>query len=44
MMSKLLVRPNLGDGPVHDVTPESAEWSYVGFGLHDLAAGDTARH
>ena len=41
MMSKLLVRPNLGDGPVHDVTPESAEWSYVGFGLHDLVAGDT---
>ncbi|MEC8807221.1 MAG: 5-deoxy-glucuronate isomerase [Pseudomonadota bacterium] len=40
-MSKLLVRPNLGDGPVHDVTPESAEWSYVGFGLHDLVAGDT---
>ena len=41
MMSKLLVRPNLGDGPVHDVTPETAEWAYVGFGLHDLAAGDT---
>ena len=39
-MSKLLVRPNLDGGPVHDVTPETANWSYVGFGLHDLAAGD----
>ena len=39
-MSKLLVRPNLAGGPVHDVTPESASWSYVGFGLHDLPAGD----
>ena len=40
MMSKLLVRPNLAGGPVHDVTPETASWSYVGFGLHDLPAGD----
>jgi len=41
MMSKLLVRPNLGSGAVHDVTPETAGWSYVGFGLHDLVSGDT---
>ena len=39
-MSKLLVQPNLDStGVVHDVTPASAGWSYVGFGLHDLAAG-----
>ena len=38
-MSKLLVQPNLDStGVVHDVTPASAGWSYVGFGLHDLAA------
>ena len=39
-MLKLLVQPNLdSSGVVHDVTPASAGWSYVGFGLHDLAAG-----
>ena len=39
-MSKLLVQPKFdGTGAVHDVTPASAGWSYVGFGLHDLAAG-----
>ncbi|MEK9960917.1 MAG: 5-deoxy-glucuronate isomerase, partial [Rhodobiaceae bacterium] len=40
-MSKLLVRPNLDGGAVHDITPASAGWSYVGFGLHDLKAGQT---
>ena len=39
-MSKLLVQPDLtGNGPVHDVTPASAGWAHVGFGLHDIAAG-----
>ena len=39
-MSNLLLQPDLsGDGPIHDVTPASAGWSHVGFGLHDLAAG-----
>ena len=38
-MSKLLVRPNLDGGAVHDITPASAGWSFVGFGLHDLNAG-----
>jgi 5-deoxy-glucuronate isomerase len=27
---------------VHDVTPASAGWGYVGFGLHRLEAGDVA--
>jgi 5-deoxy-glucuronate isomerase len=40
-MSKLLVRPNLDGGAVHDITPASAGWSHVGFGLHDLKAGQT---
>ena len=39
-MSKLLVQPNLDStGVVHNVTPASAGWSYVGFGLHDISAG-----
>jgi 5-deoxy-glucuronate isomerase len=40
-MSKLLVKPNLAGGPVHKVTPKSAGWTYVGFEVHDLAAGET---
>lgn len=39
-MSKLLVKPATGSC-VHDVTPASAGWSYVGFAVHDIAAGDT---
>ena len=39
-MSNLLLQPDLsGDSPIHDVTPASAGWSHVGFGLHDLTAG-----
>ena len=39
-MSNLLLQPDLsGDVPIHDVTPASAGWLHVGFGLHDLAAG-----
>ncbi|KQT46263.1 5-deoxy-glucuronate isomerase [Aureimonas sp. Leaf454] len=38
-MSELKRRPLGRDGLVHDVTPESAGWIYVGFALHALAAG-----
>ena len=39
-MSNLLLQPDLsGNGPIHDVTPASAGWSHVGFGLHDITAG-----
>lgn len=41
-MSKLLVKPNGTTGKVHDVTPETAGWKYVGFGLYRLSAGETA--
>ncbi len=37
-MSKLLVKPATS-GPVHQVTPQSANWQYVGFAVHDLSAG-----
>jgi 5-deoxy-glucuronate isomerase len=40
--SYLRVRPQATTGLVHDVTPASAGWSYVGFALHRLAAGDSA--
>mgnify|MGYP000874195699 CR=1 FL=1 len=40
--SPLLVRPTTKTGKIHDVTPASAGWTHVGFGLYRLAAGDTA--
>jgi 5-deoxy-glucuronate isomerase len=40
-MSKLLVKKQAGQGRVAHVTPESAGWTYVGFDLHRLKAGDT---
>lgn len=38
----LLVRPGGTRGKVHDVTPASAGWGYVGFGLHRLEPGGVA--
>lgn len=42
-MSQLLVKPAGTAGKVHDITPRSAGWSYVGFGLYRLKAGETAQ-
>ena len=42
-MSDLRVRQRGGSGQVIEVTPESAGWTYVGFGLWKLNAGDTAK-
>lgn len=39
-MADLLRKPMGTRGLVHDITPESAGWGYVGFGLHRLALGD----
>ncbi len=41
-MSDLLVRPTGSTGKVHDITPKSAGWGYVGFGLYRLAKGESA--
>ena len=41
-MSGLLRKPAGVSGKVHDITPESAGWGYVGFGLYRLAAGEVA--
>lgn len=39
---KLLRRPTGTHGLVHDVTPQGAGWTYVGFKLWRLAAGESA--
>jgi 5-deoxy-glucuronate isomerase len=36
----LLRKPTGSTGKVHDITPESAGWGYVGFGLYRLKPGD----
>ena len=41
-MSKLLIKPQGTTGKVHDITPDSAGWGYVGFQLYRLEAGETA--
>lgn len=42
-MAGLLRKPTAPRGQVHAITPEAAGWSYVGFDLHRMAPGDTAR-
>jgi 5-deoxy-glucuronate isomerase len=39
-MPNLLVKPNGTTGRVTHVTPESAGWTYVGFDIHRVKAGD----
>ncbi|MDJ0638050.1 MAG: 5-deoxy-glucuronate isomerase [Paracoccaceae bacterium] len=41
-MPDLLCKPFGSRGKVHQITPESAGWRYVGFSLYRLKAGDTA--
>lgn len=41
-MSKLLCRPFGTHGKVHEITPQSAGWRYVGFSLYRLRAGESA--
>ena len=41
-MSKLLRKPTATTGKVHDITPETANWGYVGFGLYRLKPGESA--
>jgi 5-deoxy-glucuronate isomerase len=40
-VSRLRVRPKGPSGKVLDITPESAGWKYVGFGLYRLKAGSS---
>ncbi|MFK5980306.1 MAG: 5-deoxy-glucuronate isomerase [Rhizobiaceae bacterium] len=39
-MPDLLRKASGTSGKVHDITPESAGWSYVGFGLYHLKPGE----
>lgn len=39
-MANLRLKPSGASGRVHNVTPENAGWTYVGFELHSLAAGE----
>lgn len=41
-MADLLRKPNGNTGKVHDISPDSAGWSYVGFTLYRLHPGDSA--
>ena len=41
-MSPLLRKPVATSGKVHDITPATANWGYVGFGLYRIGAGDSA--
>ncbi len=41
-MADLLRKPVAEQGKIHDITPQSANWSYVGFGLYKLKAGEMA--
>jgi 5-deoxy-glucuronate isomerase len=41
-MVDLLRKPTGTRGKVHDISPESAGWGYVGFGLYRLAPGESA--
>ena len=40
-MSRLLVKPHGESGELHAVTPQSADWHYVGFAVHKLKVGET---
>ena len=42
MSYELHRKPKGESGKVHDITPENAGWTYVGFGLYDLKPGETA--
>lgn len=41
-MSPLQRKPFGSHGKVHDITPQSASWRYVGFSLYRLRAGEAA--
>jgi 5-deoxy-glucuronate isomerase len=42
-MADLLRKPTATRGHVHAITPDAAAWSYVGFDVHRLEPGDTAK-
>lgn len=41
-MSNLLRKPLAESGKIHDITPDNANWGYVGFAAYRLRAGESA--
>ena len=41
-MSELLIKPSGRTGKIHDISPERANWRYVGFGVYSLGPGEEA--
>jgi 5-deoxy-glucuronate isomerase len=39
-MAELLIKPSGAQGKVHQITPQSAGWGYVGFSLYHLRTGE----
>ena len=42
-MANLLRKPTAPTGKCHDITADSANWGYVGFGLYKLQPGDSVQ-
>lgn len=42
-MSHLLRKPSTDSTKRHDITPDNANWGYVGFELHELQQGQSAK-
>ena len=42
-MDNLHRKPTSSRGLIHNVTPENADWLYVGFDLHKLSPGQVAK-
>ena len=42
-MADLIRKPQGTAGKIHDLTPQTAHWTYVGFALHRLTAGQSVQ-
>ena len=40
-MTQLLVKPDKGTAIIHEITPQSAGWNYVGFTVYELQIGQS---
>ena len=41
-MGSLHRKPTANNGLIHNITPENADWRYVGFDLYKLSPGQSA--
>ena len=42
-MGSLHRKPTANNGLIHNITPENADWRYVGFDLYKLSPGQSAK-